>query len=302
VTARGLVDALLSALLAPPCASCGGVLDHPLDGAVCHTCWTRIAFLTPPVCDGCGDPLPSWRAASCAAGVCARCRRVRPAVDRMRAIGPYQHELRAIVHALKYGGRRSIAPRLGALMRHHGREILAGADAVVPVPLHPRRHRHRGFNQAALLARALNVPVLDALCRVAHTRPQVDLPAAQRHRNVHDAFQVVGTDRMGGSKDPPLRERGKAWGALARLRPSSAGAGLPPSREALRRTAVALAEAGQTRPIAVEGRILVLIDDVITTGATLNACARVLKAAGAREVRALTAARVVSAPPPAPDR
>jgi ComF family protein len=248
VTGRGLVDALLSALLAPPCAACDRVLDRPLDGAVCATCWSRITFISPPVCDGCGDPLPSWRVASCAAGICARCRRLRPAVDRMRAIGPYQGELRAIVHALKYDGRRSIAPKLGELMRMGGRDILAGADAVVPVPLHPRRRRQRGFNQAALLASHLGLPVQEVLRRIIYTRPQVELPAARRHRNVREAVQVIA----GGAKAPLL---------------------------------------------PIETKTLVLVDDVITTGATLGACARALKAAGAREVRALTAARVVSGPP-----
>ncbi len=243
MTARELVDRALSVLLAPPCAACGRVLDRPLEGAVCGRCWDRIALITPPICETCGDPLPSWRIASCAAGKCPRCRRRRFALDRVRAIGPYRDELRAIVHALKYGGRRSVARRLGALMRAGGAEVLADADVVVPVPLHPRRRRQRGFNQAALIAAHLGLPTREALRRVAHTQPQVELPAARRHKNVREAFQVAG------------------------------GAD-------------------------IEGRILILVDDVITTGATLDACARVLKAAGAREVRALTAARVVSGPSP----
>lgn len=246
MTVRALADLVLSSLLAPPCAVCTASLDHPLSGAVCDRCWSLITVLTPPVCDGCGDPLPSWRAASCAAGICPRCRRARPAVDRMRAIGPYRDELRAVIQALKYDGRITVARRLGGLMRDGGTAVLSGADAVVPVPLHPRRRRQRGFNQAALLATHLQLPVLEALRRVAHTAPQVDLPAAQRHRNVREAFAV------------------------------------------------------RTSGVRIEGQVLVLVDDVITTGATINACARVLKAAGAREVRALTAARVVSEPRPAP--
>lgn len=247
---RTLIDALLSTLLAPPCAACGNVLDRPLDGAVCAQCWNRITLITPPICDSCGDPLPSWRIASCTARKCPRCRRRQPAVDRVRAMGPYQDELRAIVHALKYDGRRSVARRLGALMRDGGSDVLFGADLVVPVPLHPRRRRQRGFNQAVLLASQLHLPMREVLRRVVHTCPQVELPAARRHKNVRNAFQVVGGARLS----------------------------------------------------EIDGKILVLVDDVITTGATLEACARALKAAGAREVRALTAARVVSAPPPAPDR
>lgn len=144
--------------------------------------------------------------------------------------------MKEIIHALKYERRRSIAPRLGALMRDSGRAVLADADVVVPVPLHPRREYERGFNQAEDLARHLGLPVARALTRVRHTHSQIELPKNQRQRNVKDAF------------------------ALAADAPHN---------------------------------VVVLVDDVSTTGATLDACAKVLKEAGVKEVRALTAARVV---------
>jgi ComF family protein len=164
-------------------------------------------------------------------------------LDRARAIGPYEGALRGIVHALKYDARRSLAAPIAALMRRHGADILNGADCVVPVPLHRSRRRERGFNQAADLARHLGLPAVLALRRVRATKTQTGLPAAQRHRNVRDAFRM------------------------------SSGRGLT-------------------------GAIVVLVDDVCTTGATLEACATVLKRAGVREVRALTAARVATAPRP----
>ncbi len=149
--------------------------------------------------------------------------------------------LRAIVHALKYGGRRRVAGPLAERLAAAGAGILDGADVVVPVPLHRARQRARGFNQAAELAQRLGVPVAHLLRRVRATPSQTDLPAARRHANVRGAF------------------------ALAR--------GASP-----------------------RGATVVLVDDVETTGATLEACARVLRDAGAKEVRALTAARVVSRP------
>jgi ComF family protein len=227
-------------LLAPACAACACALDHPLAGPVCAECWRSILPITPPLCDGCGDPLASWRVLGQAFPLCPRCRRSRRAVDRARAIGEYDGALREIIHALKYDGRRSLAAPLAALMRDRGAEVLAGAQWVVPVPLHASRTRDRGFNQAADLARLLGLPVCRALARVRATPAQTALPAAQRHRNVRGAFG--------------------------------------PTREADR-----LREA-----------TVVLIDDVSTTGATLDACARALKTAGVFEVRALTAARVVS--------
>jgi ComF family protein len=190
---------------------CGASLEQPLSGAVCERCWSAVARF----------PLPA------------------------PAVGEYDGVLREIIHALKYEGRRSTAPRLSALMAQQGAHLLAGVDVVVPVPLHRTRERERGFNQAEDLARGLGLPVARMLRRVKSTRPQVDLPADERRLNVKDAFEVVS--RIG--------------------RPE----GRPP-------------------------QIVVLVDDVTTTGATLEACARVLKRAGVREVRALTAARVSSSP------
>jgi ComF family protein len=126
-------------------------------------------------------------------------------------------------------------------MRERAEDLITVADAAVPVPLHRSRLRSRGFNQAVDLARGLGIPVVRALHRTRATPTQTSLPAAQRHRNVRDAF--VATRRA--------------------------------------------------RPLA--GRTALLVDDVSTTGATLEACARALKRAGIATVLAVTAARVVNA-------
>ena len=246
-TVRCGIDGLLSVLLSACCAACGRLLDRPTAGPVCGGCWAGIRSFTPPFCHQCGEPLASWRTLSQAFAACPRCRRVRGSIEASRAIGPYEGTLRQIVHAFKYDGRRTLAAPLAALMRREGAGLLDGADLIVPVPLHPRRHRARGFNQAADLAGHLGVPVGPILRRVRDTASQTELPAAQRHRNVRGAFAI---DVRG-------------W---RRLSGKTAG--------------------------SVSGRDVVLVDDVSTTGATLEACARVLKAAGARRVCALTAARV----------
>jgi ComF family protein len=167
------------------------------------------------------------------------------ALTWLAAVGSYDGRMKDIVHALKYDRRRSISPRLGAMMRERGEPLLRDAGCVIPVPLHPRREYRRGFNQAHDLARHLGPPVVPLLKRVVPTRPQIDLPRHERRQNVRDAFAI-------------------GW------------------------------DGGQPSPSSL--RVVVLVDDVSTTGATLEACARVLKNAGVGEVRALTAARVVSAP------
>lgn len=220
MTLRALANSLLASLFEPPCAACARPLPNPLDGAVCEQCWAAIKT---------GAPLTEHPRGH--------------AVEWACAVDHYDGRLRDIIHALKYERRRSIAKPLGRLMRERGQALLLGADLVVPVPLHPRRERGRGFNQADDLARQLGLPVAALLRRVRDTTSQIELPADARHQNVRDAFAIA---------DGP-------------------------------------AKAG--RHMAT---VVVLVDDVSTTGATLEACARVLKRGGVREVRALTAARVVT--------
>jgi ComF family protein len=240
---RAAADALLAVVFAPACAACSTPLDRPSRGPVCDACWGSIIPITPPVCVRCGDPLPTWRAISVPLGQCPRCRRKPRDIDRARAIGEYEGALRAIVHALKYDARRSLARPLAMMMRANAGDMLAGIQCAVPVPLHRSRLRHRGFNQAADLAHCLQLPVCAALKRTRATATQTGLPAAQRHRNVRHAFELTRAGRR------------------------------------------------------LAGATVLLVDDVSTTGATLDACARVLKAAGVKEVRALTAARVVTSRP-----
>ena len=132
---------------------------------------------------------------------------------------------------------------MGALLEHAGAGLLAGADAVVPVPLHPWRHLRRGFNQADELAQALGRPVWRPLRRRTLGVPQATLSGDQRRDNVKSAY------------------------CMSRLR----------------------AGALTRRP-----KYVVLVDDVMTTGATLDACSRVLREAGVEWIGALTLARVAT--------
>jgi ComF family protein len=197
--------------------ACDAVLERPLDGPVCAACWASLARRTFPAFS-------------------------TKLIARGRSAGDYEGPLKEIVHALKYEGRRTLAPPLGALLREAGQELIHDASCAVPVPLHPWRRLRRGFNQAADLAAALPVPVVHALWRRRMTPPQTGLTAGARRRNVRGAFRVS-----------PLVSRRVVDSMLV-------------------------------------DRVVVLVDDVRTTGATLDACAHVLRDAGVREVRALTVA------------
>jgi ComF family protein len=250
-------NALVRALLAPACVACQRVLARPLEGPVCPDCWQGIPRLKAPLCSWCGDSLPTSHAPF---EICSRCLTSPPGFERARSAGLYAGSLRTLIHAFKYGRRRMLAAPLGALLLANGGDVLEGANAVVPVPLHPWRSLQRGFNQADDLAQYLRLPVWRLLRRIRHGPSQASLPARQRQANVEAAFA-------------------RSW--LPTLVPGSLANGR------LRNSSV------------------VLIDDVMTTGATLDACSRVLLEAGARSVRALTVARAAAPgrePLPAPLR
>jgi ComF family protein len=194
-------------------------------------------------CDRCQEPLSAAATAPDTPAFCWRCRQEETVFDRLRAFGAYDGELRKLIVLLKYNGVRSLAGPLGswlAILLHQNPE-LAEADVLVPVPLHPRRRRARGYNQAELLA-----------------------------------------EELSGWTKLPIEPRG-----LRRLKDTSSQTGLTPLQRAEN---VRGAFACDTK---LDSTRILLLDDVCTTGATLNACARVLKRAGAARVHAVTVARVV---------
>lgn len=144
-------------------------------------------MLSPHRCLGCDDqPAETF---------CPACATLLEPAASTGAVFEYGGPVADAIHRLKYGGRSDLATRLGRLMAAEARTCGGDLDAVVPVPLHWRRRRSRGFDQAALLARSiaatLRIPArLRGLQRTRATRSQVDLPPAARRRNVAGAFRV----------------------------------------------------------------------------------------------------------------
>lgn len=258
------LSAFRQALFPPRCLSCRTWLENEPPAAAalsaagpwaeamawlrphfCPGCFQAVVPLEQPLCIGCGTMVSG---ADGPDPLCASCRDQAPAFDRARAAFAYQGSLREVIQCLKYRGQTQLAGPLGQLMHAVYRRFWqpADVDLILPVPLHRRRLRERGFNQALLLVRRWpraagepRVPLeCSVLVRTRATAPQAGLDRRARRTNISGAFAVRS-------------------------------------------------------PARVAGRRLLLVDDVITTGATVAECARVLKQSGAARVDVLALARVV---------
>lgn len=203
---------------------------------ICPSCKDELSPITSPVCSRCGRPLLKG-------SICASCVTWEAQINGIRSAFRFEGVAREAVHQLKYSNLRAIAPELAELMVPCYHEYAVPGDVLVPVPLHPKRTKERGYNQSALIARefgrftglAVNE---DCLARQRYTSPQArTLNAAERQSNVSGAFVC--------------------------------------------------------RNCNLQGRRVILVDDVATSGATLNAGAAALKDAGALSVWGLTFAREV---------
>lgn len=237
-----LAGAAADVLMPPLCLAC----RRPLAAhhAICAACWSQVDFIRPPLCDRLGTPLPFGIGAPMISAAAAA---DPPEYDRARAVARFDGVMRELVHDLKFRDRHDARRLFGRWLAEAGAELLADADAIVPVPLTRTRLVSRRFNQAAVLA--LEVAELtgrryepQALLRTRRTLPQVGLSRGQRRENVAGAFSVSDGRRP-----------------------------------------------------ALAGAKIVLIDDVITTGATVGACARTLKRAGVARVDVLALAMVTDA-------
>ena len=244
--AAGLFASALASvadLIMPPvCLGCHTNLGG-LD-ALCPRCWGGVSFIRPPLCDKLGSPLPFDTGGVMISAAAAAS---PPVYDRARAVASFDGLMRDLVHDLKFRDRHDLRRLLARWLTEAGRDMLVGADLVVPVPLGRLRLVKRCYNQSAILAQdtarlaGLSYDPM-ALVRARTTLPQVGLTRLERRKNVKGAFAVPD------AKKP-----------------------------------------------VVTGRRIVLIDDVITTGATVSACAAALKQAGAAHVDVLALALVTDA-------
>jgi ComF family protein len=176
--------------------------------------------------------------------MCGQCIKNPPSFDTARSVFQFHGSIRTLIHRIKYNDDGHALRALSSLaMKYNMLPDRLKTDMVIPVPLHPKRLKKRGFNQSLRLARTIfpHIPLgIDILTRTLNTTPQTELSMKERPGNVRNAFEAAS-------------------------------------------------------PLPESTKIILLLDDVYTTGATVTACAKALKRAGAKEVHVFTVARTVIA-------
>ncbi len=223
--------AALNLLFPQRCLGCGEEGE-----LLCQTCQKHLPRIVPPICPKCGRPQSSDI-------LCPACVSSQVFLDGLRSPFRFEGLLREAIHQLKYKNLRILAQPMSTFLTKYLLQESIPFNVLVPVPLHPRRLRERGYTQSFLLAKELsqhlNIPLIDdTLVRVKYVSPQAKTSKLQeRLTNVKNAFSC--------------------------------------------------------RNSKLQGEKVLLIDDVSTSGATLEACALALKSAGATSVWGLTLAREI---------
>ena len=239
----------LTQIIYPPrCVICGDFLwQAPFDAgdlpnSICRECTLGFTPINAPFCTICGIPFGSDGIEN---HPCEDCLRTKPFFQAAYAPYRYEGSILEAVKRIKYGQKTFVADAVGPLLAEFVKTRFMPLEPflTIPVPLHPKRLRERGFNQSLLLAKHVATGIngkLDflSLTRTKHTIPQTTLPRKERQENVQNAFFL--------------------------------------------RT-----------PDAVKKKNILLVDDVATTGNTLNECARVLTLGGAKAVFCVTLAKAV---------
>ncbi|HEY9247767.1 MAG TPA: ComF family protein [Rariglobus sp.] len=236
--ARAFVRGCADVVFPPVCVHCGGLVEGGRLRHVCPACEPLIHLVSAPHCTTCGSPFFGEVEGE---RMCPHCEGLHPEYSEGRTLTLFKGPARALIHALKYHHGQHVLADIETLVRGspHITDFIRDAT-LVPVPLHPRKERHRTYNQTLLLARVLakaaggNTAVEPLLRRVADTPSQTAFDRRARRANLKNAF------------------------ALAR------GATINPSSP------------------------YILVDDVFTTGSTLNSCAGVLRRAGVTNLRVVT--------------
>jgi ComF family protein len=242
-----LLHGFADVIFPPTCVHCRAMVDAPCGGGdvprrgfrhLCERCAVQLEFVRPPHCATCGHPFYGVLEGE---RMCVKCEGLEPAFGQGRTAVLFKGPARSLVIELKYHRGLHVLADMAEIFRRSS-ELVAGVRGriLVPVPLHGRKIRDRGYNQAALLAEALaraaggGTRIEPLLQRVVDTTTQTAFDRRTRIANLKNAFALA----PGASLNPALH--------------------------------------------------YILVDDVFTTGSTLNSCARALRRAGALSLDVVT--------------
>ena len=238
-----ITKSLFQFILPPQCPCCGQFLEEGQQ-RICSKCLSEIHWIEPPFCSVCGIPFPSREIET---HPCSACVTQKKYFTMARALGVYDGTFQELIHRWKYNGKIYLTPFWGEWMVEGLSRYWDGHsfDLLIPVPLHKKRLRERGFNQTLLLVKELSrrtgIPYRKRILQKKRpTVPQVNLSGLEREKGVKGAFCFSEREKL-------------------------------------------------------EGKSILLVDDVFTTGATVNECSKILLTGGADRVDVLTLAHAIRA-------
>jgi ComF family protein len=201
---KAILKSLVDVVFPPRCIACDHILEDQEDRPFCPPCVSLICYITSPLCPCCGIPLPGAEGTD---HFCGDCLRARPPFSVARSVARYETILLDAIHTFKYNGKITNGQVLGKMMaeyEYHDFNI-SSYSLIIPVPLHRRRLRERGFNQAVILAKEIagrfSLPLdLRSLKRRIFTEAQVGLGKDRRASNVKGAFDVSDSEKIAGQK------------------------------------------------------------------------------------------------------
>jgi predicted amidophosphoribosyltransferase len=266
---RAISRSILDFCLPRECPACR--TPHESTGMFCHDCDNEIQKLNDgPRCGHCAMPVTLVDAP------CAHClgKGLSP-FEKIACLGVLKDSLKSIVHRAKYEHRWPLAEHLAdrLVSRSDVQSMLVDIDVIVPVPLHIKRQRQRGYNQAEVIAR-----------RASHMHRQFDSPARK------------GGDRSENDVASPRDPRPSGLGyqrkltvknAAVRVLNTESQTHLPSRAKRMENLSGAFV---LIDPDAIAGRNILLVDDVLTTGATLVSLARTLQVAKPARLSAIVVA------------
>lgn len=234
------VSSILNWCYPPLCLTCDSSVSTW--GTLCSTCWKRLSFLSSPLCAQCGYPLPYDFGKD---SLCGTCTIEAPPYDQALSLFYYKETGKSLIHRLKFSDQTYIARYLSRLLVQQHPLLWQHTDLILPVPMHRWRFLRRGFNQAALLVKAISKLTsisyhMTLLKRTKLTTPQSQLTFKQRQTNLQGSLHLSATHK-----------------------------GL------------------------LEGKRIILIDDVMTTGSTIRQCCKLLRKAHPDHICVVTLARTI---------